>query len=148
MPAQPPTAPNARPFGIVMGIIVILIVVLGTVAGLRHPDSAHSNTSTAATVTASTTPKDDDRHGTADAYPTPNERRDSGGVSGGVDSGTAAPGGSDQVAVPLVYTVRAGDTLWDIARDHYGDPLKWHDIARANHLTHPQLIYPGERLTL
>ena len=46
------------------------------------------------------------------------------------------------------YVVVKGDTLWDIAVRSYGDGYKWVSIAKANNLTNPNLIYPGNVLTL
>lgn len=46
------------------------------------------------------------------------------------------------------YVVQAGDTLWDIAKRFYGDPFKYHLISKANHLTNPNLIAVGQRLTI
>lgn len=44
-----------------------------------------------------------------------------------------------------VYTVRPGDTLWEIAQ-RYGTSVS--DLAQANHITDPGLIYPGEALRI
>lgn len=44
-----------------------------------------------------------------------------------------------------VYTVRPGDTLWEIAQ-RYGTSVS--DLAQANHITDPGLIYPGETLRI
>lgn len=49
------------------------------------------------------------------------------------------------------HTVKPGDTLWDIAKKHYGDPMKWKDIYNANKGTvggDPNKIYPGQNLNL
>lgn len=46
------------------------------------------------------------------------------------------------------YTVVPGDDLWDIAVRAYGSGYKWTDIAKANNLTHPNLIHRGNVLTL
>ncbi|MFE0764738.1 LysM peptidoglycan-binding domain-containing protein [Streptomyces smyrnaeus] len=48
------------------------------------------------------------------------------------------------------YTVRAGDNLSTIAEDVYGDPGEYPQIVQANpgKLPDPDLIYPGQRLTL
>lgn len=46
------------------------------------------------------------------------------------------------------YTVKAGDTLWDIAKIHMGNGLGYHAIAEQNHLENPDLIFPGDRLIL
>lgn len=46
------------------------------------------------------------------------------------------------------YVVQAGDTLWDIAEHFYNDPFKYHLIANANHLTNPNQITVGQRLTI
>lgn len=57
------------------------------------------------------------------------------------------------VASPVVsaYTVRAGDSLWLIAGRRLGNPMRWPDLYAANVAvvgSNPDLIYPGERLTL
>lgn len=41
------------------------------------------------------------------------------------------------------YTVQKGDYLWEIAQRVYGDPYRWVDIAKANDLSNPDLIYSG-----
>jgi len=46
------------------------------------------------------------------------------------------------------YTVVEGDNLWTIAKRTYGDPYRWVDIARANNLANPDLIYPGNKFIL
>ena len=49
---------------------------------------------------------------------------------------------------PQTYTVAAGDTLWDIAERFYGNPFRYHDIANANDIPNPDLIFPGQVLVL
>lgn len=44
---------------------------------------------------------------------------------------------------PNIYTVKKGDTLWDIAGKVYKDNYKWPKIAEANDLVNPSLIHPG-----
>jgi LysM repeat protein len=46
------------------------------------------------------------------------------------------------------YTVQAGDTLWDIAERVYGDGAQYHRIADASSIANPDLIYPGQVLTI
>ncbi len=46
------------------------------------------------------------------------------------------------------YTVVAGDYLWEIAERAYGDAYKWVEIANANNLSNPDLIFVGTKLTL
>jgi nucleoid-associated protein YgaU len=55
------------------------------------------------------------------------------------------------------HLVQRGDTLWDIAEDHLGDPTRYPEIVTLNHrtpqpegatLTDPNLIRPGWTLTL
>lgn len=46
------------------------------------------------------------------------------------------------------YTVLHGDTLWDIAVRAYGDGYRWTDIAKANNLANPDLIFSGNVFTL
>ncbi len=46
------------------------------------------------------------------------------------------------------YTVVKGDNLWKIAVKAYGDGYKWTQIAKANKLVNPNIIHPGNVLTL
>lgn len=54
-----------------------------------------------------------------------------------------APSGS----ATKTYTVKSGDTLWNIAERLYGDPWKYHEIEKANHLKNAT-IYPGQVLII
>ncbi len=47
-----------------------------------------------------------------------------------------------------VYIVQRGDYLWKIALQKYGDGYKWVEIAKANHLTNPNLLFRGQKLIL
>jgi nucleoid-associated protein YgaU len=46
------------------------------------------------------------------------------------------------------YTVHAGDTLWDISMRVYGTGYRWSEIATANALANPDLIFTGTTLKL
>jgi LysM repeat protein len=46
------------------------------------------------------------------------------------------------------YTVESGDTLWAIAERFYGDGSKYQVIADASGISNPDLIHPGEVLTI
>lgn len=46
------------------------------------------------------------------------------------------------------YTVKAGDTLWDISVRTYGNGYRWGEIAKANNLQNPDLIFPGNTFNL
>ena len=52
-------------------------------------------------------------------------------------------------AVPPVYTVRRGDTLWDITGRYYGNPWGWPQIWSYNpEITNPHWIYPMDHIRL
>ena len=48
------------------------------------------------------------------------------------------------------YVVVAGDSLSKIAKHFYGDANKWHRIHEANRdqIKNPDLIHPGQKLTI
>jgi putative chitinase len=46
------------------------------------------------------------------------------------------------------YTVAAGDSLWTISEKTYNSGYNWVDIAKANKLSNPGMIYKGMKLTL
>ncbi len=46
------------------------------------------------------------------------------------------------------YTVESGDTLWDISERFYGDGSKYQVIADASGISNPDLIQPGQVLTI
>lgn len=49
---------------------------------------------------------------------------------------------------PQVYTVRKGETLFDISVKVYGDGFQWARIAQTNKLRNPNLIEAGQKLTI
>ena len=68
------------------------------------------------------------------------------GGNGG--SSTVPQKRTDERVTPKTYTVKKGDTLWDIACRFYGDGTKWGSIAARNGVTDPRKLQIGTVLTL
>ncbi len=69
-------------------------------------------------------------------------------LSAGIPSRAQAP---QQAPTPAgdTYVVQKGDTLWDIARQLYNDPLYWQRIWNQNpFIANPNRIFPGDTLAL
>lgn len=63
--------------------------------------------------------------------------------------------GKENTHVPLespdrtkCRTIHEGQSLWGLAYEEYGDPEKWKEIARENHITDPLRIKVGQILRL
>jgi hypothetical protein len=52
----------------------------------------------------------------------------------------AAPTSRDE----FVHVVVRGDTLWDIAAKHLGNPYRYPELARNSAIRNPDLIHPGD----
>ena len=66
---------------------------------------------------------------------------------------TAPPvynGGGSSSSGSRTYTVKSGDSLSKIAKQFYGDPMKYMTIFEANThiLKNPDLIHPGQELII
>lgn len=70
-------------------------------------------------------------------------------LAGGSGGFSAAPQKrTDERVTPRTYTVKKGDTLWDIACRYYGDGTKWGTIAAKNGVADPRKLQIGKVLTL
>ncbi|MFQ6547043.1 peptidoglycan-binding protein LysM [Aestuariibius sp. 2305UL40-4] len=56
----------------------------------------------------------------------------------------------DSDAQPVFHTVKSGETLSAIAKEHFDDPNRYHEIFEANKpmLKNPDEIYPGQNLRI
>ena len=51
---------------------------------------------------------------------------------------------------PKFYTIQSGDSLSKIAKEVYGDAMKWEALFEANKevIENPDLIYPGQQIRI
>lgn len=62
----------------------------------------------------------------------------------------AAPAATGENAYTQWYEVKKGDTLWKIAKEHYGDGNLYPEIFKANQdvLSDPDKIQVGQKLRI
>ena len=67
-----------------------------------------------------------------------------------VDTAFQAQAASAAAAGTRSYTVKGGDTLSEIAKEHYGDGSQWKKIFEANRgtISDPDKIQIGQQLTI
>lgn len=59
------------------------------------------------------------------------------------------PGMASAKEEPIIYTVKQGDTLWDISQRFIKDPYYWPNLWSNNPaIGNPHLIYPGQKLRI
>ncbi len=46
------------------------------------------------------------------------------------------------------HTIKAGDTLWDLADRAYGDGSRWKEIAKANDISNPRALQIGANIVI
>ncbi|MEW5766742.1 MAG: LysM peptidoglycan-binding domain-containing protein [bacterium] len=61
------------------------------------------------------------------------------------------PLGTGLWANDMVYTIKKGDTLWDIAKTHMGNPYAWRKLWKYDgntYIKNPHWIYPGNTVAI
>ena len=69
------------------------------------------------------------------------------GTGGGEVSASAPTGVGDATESSpsgQAYTIKSGDTLWQVAQTYYGDGSKWNLIAEANGITNEYALQAGQ----
>lgn len=72
-------------------------------------------------------------------------------TTSGSGTASAATTTATKAAAPKpkkMYTVKRGDSLWAIAQRQMGNGSLYPKIASANHISNPNLIYPGQQLVI
>ncbi|MCL4418196.1 MAG: LysM peptidoglycan-binding domain-containing protein [Actinobacteria bacterium] len=55
---------------------------------------------------------------------------------------------TNETLLPQSYVVKEGDNLWSIAEKIYGSGYNWVDLAKANKLENPSVLYVGTKLSV
>lgn len=75
-----------------------------------------------------------------------------GGISTQAKAGPTIPPAPKPAPKPKAdnrhYTIKRGDTLWDLAQKYYGNPYQWTKIAQANANPDPRKLQIGRKLII
>lgn len=50
--------------------------------------------------------------------------------------------------IPGTYTIKAGDTLWGVAKRYFGNGIKYKELAKLNNISNPSIIRVGQVIKL
>jgi len=131
--------------GVVTVSVAIATVLAGcsTLGGMfgRGDDSSSPAPVTAAPVASAPVAVEEE--------PTATEAATETAAAAAEPSAAAEPGTLIRADAPRSYTVKRGDTLWDIASLFLKDPWLWPEVWIINpQVENPHLIYPGDTLAL
>ena len=70
------------------------------------------------------------------------------GAATTVFASTSSERSTSSKSTPTKYTVKEGDTLWNICKQQLGDGQKYKEIAKLNNIENPDLIQVGQVLRL
>jgi len=68
----------------------------------------------------------------------------------GTQTAAATPdaGAAEAREAATTHVIAAGDTLWDLAQEFYGDPMQWRKLAEANPQLRPRRLVIGATLNV
>jgi len=68
----------------------------------------------------------------------------------GTQTAAATPdaGAAEAREAATTHVIAAGDTLWDLAQEFYGDPMQWRKLAEANQQLRPRRLVIGNTLNV
>ncbi len=66
----------------------------------------------------------------------------------GQTGSTSTTNEQGKLQLPESYTVKEGDDLWSISEKLYGSGYNWVDVASANKMENPGVLYVGTKLTV
>lgn len=122
--------------------LTALALALTACSSMRHRDEPQAAAPAAQSEPAAETAPDADLTATEAA------------TEGAAASASAAPSAAESGSLirpdaPMTYTVKRGDTLWDISTLFLRDPWLWPEVWYVNpQVENPHLIYPGDVLAL
>lgn len=66
-----------------------------------------------------------------------------------IEENIIQPEAKPELDTERIYTIKQGDTLWDISNAFLKDPFLWPLIWKVNtYIKNPDIIYPGNKLTI